>query len=122
MTERLAQIDEIRRRLPVSYAEAQQALEEAAGDIVQALVILEARRPADFSALLRVLTDSCCSSDALRWRLEVGGTAVVEQALPAGTPQWLRCLLLLLSVTKVVVEAEGRRPEQPQPHQDVSGA
>ena len=122
MNERLGQIDEIRRRLRVSYAEAQQALEEAGGDIVRALVIREAQRPTDFSGLLRLMTDSSCSSGALRWRLEVGGTPVVQQALPADTPQWLRWLLLLLSASKVIVEAETPPADAKQAEQDVSGA
>ncbi|MCR4397869.1 MAG: DUF4342 domain-containing protein [Firmicutes bacterium] len=39
----LEKIDQVRSRLGVSYKEARQALEQAGGDVVQALVILEER-------------------------------------------------------------------------------
>jgi len=120
LSERLAQIDEIRRRLPVSYGEAQQALEEAAGDVVGALVILERRQAQDLSVLLRRLTDSAASERALRWRVEVGGVPLAEGSLPtAETPRWLRWFLLLLSLTKVVLE-EGPRVQEPKAEEATS--
>ncbi len=107
MTERLAQIDEIRKRLPVSYGEANEALEEADGDIVRALAILEARQTQGLTDLLRKAAEASQTGQPLRWRLEVGGVALWEQAVPAGqAPRWLRWLLLLLSLSKVIVEEE----------------
>ena len=114
MSERLAQIDEIRRRLPVSYAQAQEALEEAEGDIVGALVILERRQAQDLSVLIRRLSGSASRERALRWRIEIGGVTLGEGAVPAGqVPRWLRCLLLLLSLSKVVLEEEPKPTSTP---------
>lgn len=40
----LQKIDQIRERFPVSYEEAQEALSEADGDVVKALIVLEHER------------------------------------------------------------------------------
>ncbi len=57
MQEELEKLDLIRSRVRVSYDEARKALNEAGGDVVQALVNLEKREPDLLSVGIEIIDD-----------------------------------------------------------------
>lgn len=100
----------------VSYEEARKALEEAGGDIVQALVDLEKREGDLVSVGLEILDDVqrlMESGAAKKVRLKFGEKTVAEYpvALTAAAAVIVGLTAVLISKSSIEIEQEERIPE-----------
>ena len=109
MNNDLEKLDAIRERLDVSYEDARKALEEAGGDVVQALASLE-NSQRDVVAIIGELVDEIAklvgSKPAKRIKVRLGRKilADIPVALTAAAGFFLGLTAVL--VTKVAIELD----------------
>ena len=109
MQQELEKLDAIRKRMNVSYDEARRALEEAGGDVVQALVNLEKEKGDLLSIGIDLLDDvqKLMESGAPRkLSLKFGGKLVAEYPVAFTAAAAVIVGLAALVISKATVEIE----------------
>ena len=105
----LEKLDTIRKRLDVSYDEAKKALDEADGDVVEALASLE-KRQRDIFTMVAELVDEIGklldSTPARKVRLKLGRKVVAEIPVALTAAAGFLLGLAAVFVTKAAVELE----------------
>lgn len=116
MDNELEKLDAIKQRLNVSYADAKSALEEAEGDVIQALVLLEERQrdivssTADLASEIARLAGS---EPARRMRIKLGNRVVADVPVALTAVTGLILGLAAVFITKAAIELE-REDETPE--------
>jgi hypothetical protein len=131
MQEDLQKIEEISRRLGISYEEAHYALEEAGGDLADALVIAERDRETAGAGVMAAglsfideLKKLIAGGEICALRFKFGGRTVKEIPItPATALGVIGIATLAVVLTKLRVEVlraqEGSAPAQVPGYEDV---
>ena len=105
----LEKLDAIRERLDVSYDEANKALVEADGDVIEALASLE-KRQRDIITMVAELVDEIGklleSTPAKKVRLKLGRKIVAEIPVALTAAAGFLLGLVAVFITKAAVELE----------------
>jgi len=110
----LEKLDAIRQRMRVSYAEAQEALAEANGDVVQAIINLEKSRGDLLSAAIELIDDIQKLLDAKKAskiRLRFGGRVIAEHSVSLAAAAAVLVALGAAIISKVAIEIEQEKGE-----------
>lgn len=112
--EELAKLEAVRQRTGVSYAEAQEALEQAGGDVAEAVVLAERSHQAAGGGLaaagmafLDELKKVATNSEFRRVRIKFGSKVIKEFSVsPQSALAALALAVLAVAVTKLAIEIE----------------
>jgi hypothetical protein len=113
----LEKLDAIRQRMRVSYAEAREALAEANGDVIQAIINLENSKGDLLSAAIELVDDVQKLLDAKnisKIRLRFGGKTIAEHtvSLAAAAAVLVALGAAIISKTSVEIEQEKEETEE----------
>ena len=116
MDSELEKIDAIRSRFRVTYAEAREALNEASGDVIGALAVIERKDShADLLALCAEMADEiqklACGDPIRRLKIKYGDRTVMETPVALTAFAAVAVGIAAVLISKLIIEVEKGQEE-----------